>query len=86
MLTELSHTDEEIQYAICVACANILVNGLDSVDPASLDEDGWDRVSTFLDDHMGLTQVDSYNPGGYWDCEMCDTVMIGDGYVFETGR
>ena len=90
MQETLIHTDESVQYAICIQCSVLYFNGLDVPtweDYAGAycngDMETVGFVRNFMEDHPMLGQVADYNPGGYWECECCHEVMFGYGEVLE---
>lgn len=93
MQETLIHTDESAQYAICNQCSVLYFNGTDVpswMDYAEVyrggDMETVGFIRNFMEDYHMLVSVADYNPGGYWECECCHEIMIGDGDVMEGDR
>lgn len=93
MQETLIHTDESAQYAICNQCSVLYFNGTDVpswIDYAEVyrggDMETVGFIRNFMEDYHMLVSVADYNPGGYWECECCHEIMIGDGDVMEGDR
>ena len=88
-VTELTHTEERVQYAVGDCCAVHLACG-DTEALNIYDEDEDDAIlhplATFGDYAGNVVAVAYYDGGGYWDCGVCQEVNIGRGVVFEGDR
>lgn len=93
MQETLVHTEDRVQYAICRPCAVLYFNGMDvptwedyAEEYCAGDMETVGFIRNFLEDHPMLMPEGDYNPGGYWECECCHEIMIGDGEVLEAFR
>ncbi|ADL71083.1 hypothetical protein SEQ_HALENA_130 [Mycobacterium phage Halena] len=68
-----------IRYHLCDTCACAIVNG----DWSSFDLDT-DAIDAFLETAGTLAHVGTHAYPGYWDCEACGQVAIGQAHVLET--
>jgi hypothetical protein len=94
--TTLTHTDTRCQYGLCDSCnagvANDDWSHLDfhlvhhwCLSPEEADEEHA-RITSTLEWLGWLSHVGPYDPGGYWDCEVCGATCIGSGHVWEGDR
>ena len=93
----LTHTDTRVQYRVCESCGPAIVNDdwshmHDALAHAN-DKYEWEDTRSELDgchawlELVGfLSLVGPYDGGGYWDCECCGQVTIGDGWALEGDR
>ena len=88
----LTHTATRLQYGLCDCCSAGVANDdwsyLDSPRYSwaqSADEDHA-RITATLEILGWLVPVGPYDPGGYWNCAVCDDVCIGSGHVWEGDR
>lgn len=87
----LTHTATRLQYGLCDCCSAGVANDdwthLDAhhVYPETADEEHT-RIMATLEVLGWLVPVGPYDPGGYWDCAVCDAVCFGSGHVWEGNR
>lgn len=81
-----------VVYHVCESCAAAIMNddysgmeGFDPVDMQDTDTDtDYERVSAFVERVGYLCDAGRATRGGYWECEACDQVTIGNAYALET--
>lgn len=52
-------------------------------DYSSFDADA-DRITAWQESHPVAVHIGTYDPAGYWECEVCRQVCIGTGNILET--
>ncbi|QGJ89795.1 hypothetical protein SEA_SUPERCHUNK_96 [Mycobacterium phage Superchunk] len=69
-----------ITYEICDQCAQAITND----DYSGMDPDtDYPRVQAFVERVGNVCHVGGSEQPGYWECEACWQVTIGDGQLFE---
>lgn len=61
-------------YKLCPSCSVVAANA----DTSHLDAEDELTVTAFLEAAGLLAHVREQDEAGYWDCDACDAVMLGD--------
>ena len=69
-----------MEYTLCNSCTVVAVNG----DTSHLDPTEEATVSSWLESVGLIAQGESSDPGGYWECNSCGSVEIGEVIHFES--